>query len=235
MANKKENGYSIGNLIKTGTFCAIAGAIGGGLYTYDKEEEESHRHFRSLESNYRYALNGFQPTRDSLHNKIFTYKYHLDSLENLFFRTRDSLNDYKNWASEKIQVLKDNEQDIKNCKDEQTNLSLILDSTKFKLQNEEREVEIRDNQLDSLEEMLEKHQNRYIMETEFALLTTCIFGHNHSMNKYQYERQAKCCVKQIQKIQKKFPTDNDLKKIQDNFEIKDLCDSWNDNYYHSNY
>ena len=75
MANKKENGYSIGNLIKTGTFCAMAGAIGGGLYTYDKEEEESHRHFRSLELNYRNALNGFQPTRDSLHNKIFTYTF----------------------------------------------------------------------------------------------------------------------------------------------------------------
>ena len=120
-------------------------------------------------------------------------------------------------------------QTVSRCENERDALYESLDSMKQMLNVERREVEIRDNQLDSIETMLNKHKNRYVMETEFAMLTTCIYGHGNSMTKSQYLRQAKCCVEYIRKIQKKYPTDKELKNIQDDFEIKNVCGT--SNYY----
>ena len=126
-------------------------------------------------------------------------------------------------------MLEQNNRTIEVCDEERQKLSSSLNDVRQSLATEENEVRIRDNQIDSLENMLEKHKNRYDIETEFSMLTTCIFGHGQNMNKYQYERQAKCCVKQIRQIQKKYPTDSDLQKISESFEIKNLCGS-NDFY-----
>lgn len=276
---------SIRELLKTGTICTMVGAVGGGVVTYRAENLESGEYLRDayqqvqeLQKQVFEAQSGCFPALDSLNSLFLRYKFHSDSLRqeleaayNLLDHTQDSLNSYKKWAEDKIEILEQNKISLKDyaerkaslesdldsvqqsldqcenrdignqrmleqnnrtieaCDEERQKLSSSLNDARQSLATEENEVRIRDNQIDSLENMLEKHKNRYDIETEFSMLTTCVFGHGQNMNKYQYERQAKCCVKQIRQIQKKYPTDSDLQKISENFEIKNLCDS-NDFY-----
>ena len=265
MAKNDKTDNSLWDLIRTGAFCTVFGAMGGGFITYNAENVESNKHFRLLERQLRDARWNFEPTRDSLTNKAFFYKFHLDSLEILFSHTKDSLDRFKRWMEQnrpvfeqkendyaecnennsslesQLQVAQDSlykcqrtneyneesieqkEQAITECKEQNVLCRVALDSTRRSLREEEKEVKIRDEQIDSIETMLNKHKNRYVMETEFAMLTTCIFGHGNNMTKYEYERQAKCCVKKIRDIQKKYPTDNDIKNISETFEIRNLC------------
>ena len=241
--------------------------MGGGFIAYNVENVESNQHLRYLESQVYKAERGFEPTRDSLSQKVFFYKFHRDSLASLLKHTRDSLEMYVGWVEENQPKLEKGESDIQECTEANSTLesqlrstkdslyscqrandnsqekieqhelaineceeknetiSLALDSVQKSLNNEQKEVRIRDNQLDSIEVLLNKHKNRYVMETEFALLTTCIYGHGNSMTRVQYDRQKKCCIEYIRKIQKQYPTDKDLKKIQDDFEIKNVCNT----------
>ena len=268
---KKTNQITFWELVKTGTMCTMFGAMTGGFVTYHAENSESNRHLRVLENQVYRAEAGFGPTRDSLNKKIFHYKFHKDSLQNLLWHTQDSLKAYISWYERNKPTLDKYEgslQDCRNdfsslesqldsvldslnecrrvnnkdqedlehslrqtekCEDERSSLSNVLDSVEHSLQNEQREVEIRDNQIDSIETILNKHKYRYVMETEFAMLTVCIYGHGNRMTKSQYERQQKCCIDYIRSIQKKYPTDSELEKIQDDFEVKNTCNT--PNYY----
>ena len=265
MAKGDRKDQSLWESLKTSALCVMFGAMGGGLVMYHVEDAESDQHMRALERELNKANRYFEPTRDSLSQKVFFYKYHRDSLESLLGHIRDSLYLYVRWFEENQPKLEKGENDIQECNEinstlelqlrstkdslnlcqrandnsqekierhelainecEEKNetISLALDSVQKSLNNEQKEVRIRDNQLDSIEVLLNKHKNRYVMETEFALLTTCIYGHGNSMTRVQYDRQKKCCIEYIRKIQKQYPTDKDLKEIQDDFEIRNVC------------
>lgn len=265
MAKGERKDQSLWESLKTSALCVMFGAMGGGLVMYHVEDAESDRHMRALERELNNANRYFEPTRDSLTQKTFFYKFHRDSLKSLLKHTRDSLYMYVRWVEQNQPKLKKGESDIQECNEinstlesqlrsiqdslfscrrindnsqekierhelainecEEKNetISLALDSVQSSLDLEQKEVRIRDNQLDSIETILNKHKNRYIMETEFALLTTCIYGHGNSMTRAQYDRQKKCCIAYVRKIQKKYPTDKDLEKIQDDFEIRNEC------------
>ena len=251
------------------------GAMGGGFVMYQAENAESNQQMRALQHELNNANRYFEPTRDSLSQKVFFYKFHHDSLKSLLKHTRDSLYVYVQWVEQNQPKLEKRESEIQECTETNSSLesqlrftedslfscrrtndnsqgeieryelaineceeknetiSLALDSVQKSLTNEQKEVRIRDNQLDSIETILNKHKNRYIMETEFALLTTCIYGHGNSMTRALYNRQKKCCIEYIRKIQKQYPTDEDLAKIQDDFEIKNVCNTpgYDDDYF----
>ena len=162
-------------------------------------------------------------------NNLKEYAEKEASLKSELNKVQDSLDLCENRDFRNLQNLEQSNRNIEECKEEQQRLSSSLNDVKQSLATEEKEVRIRDDQIDSLESILEKHKNRYDIEMEFSMLTTCVFGHGQTMNKNQYERQAKCCVKQIRQIQKKYPTDKDLQKIGESFEIKNLCGS--DGFY----
>ena len=267
MAKGDRKDQSLLESLKSSALCIIFSAMGGGFIAYNVENVESNQHLRYLESQVYKAERGFEPTRDSLSQKVFFYKFHRDSLASLLKHTRDSLYMYVQLVKQnqpklekgeiyiqecteanstlesQLRSTKDSlylcrrinddtqgkierhELAIDECEEKNETISLALDSVKKTLNNEQKEVRIRDNQLDSIEAILNKHKNRYIMETEFALLTTCIYGHGNKMSKAQYDLQKKCCIEFIRKIQKQYPTDKDLAKIQDDFDIKDECKS----------
>lgn len=275
MAKDEKKDQSLWESLKTSALCVMFGAMGGGLVMYHVEDVESDQYMRVLQRELNNAHRYFEPTRDSLSQKVFFYKFHRDSLKSLLEHTRDSLYMYVQWVEQNQPKLEKGESDIQECNEinstlesqlrsiqdslfschrvndnsqekierhelainecEEKNetISLALDSVQNSLDIEQKEVRIRDNQLDSIETILNKHKNRYIMETEFALLTTCIYGHGNSMTRSQYDRQKKCCIEYIRKIQKKYPTDKDLEKIQDDFEIRNECSSsyYNDDYF----
>ena len=275
MAKGDRKDQSLLESLKSSALCIIFSAMGGGFIAYNVENVESNQHLHYLESQVYKAERGFEPTRDSLSQKVFFYKFHRDSLASLLKHTRDSLEMYVGWVEENQPKLEKGESDIQECTEANSTLesqlrstkdslyscqrandnsqekieqhelaineceeknetiSLALDSVQKSLNNEQKEVRIRDNQLDSIEVLLNKHKNRYVMETEFALLTTCIYGHGNSMTRVQYDRQKKCCIEYIRKIQKQYPTDKDLKKIQDDFEIKNVCNTsgFSDDYF----
>ena len=162
-------------------------------------------------------------------NNLKKYAEKEASLESDLDSVQQSLDQCENRDIGNQRMLEQNKRSIEACNEERQELYSSLNDVKQSLAMEKKEVGIRDNQIDSLESILEKHKNRYDIEMEFSMLTTCVFGHGQTMNKNQYERQAKCCVKQIRQIQKKYPTDKDLQKIGESFEIKNLCDS--DGFY----
>lgn len=83
---------------------------------------------------------------------------------------------------------------------------------------DEREIRIRDKQLDLLEELAKKYRkhsekleeefaNRAPVENEFQAIHNCVNAHGEAMSAYQFKRQVSCCIKSLKEIQKKYPKD----------------------------
>ncbi|PWK93357.1 MULTISPECIES: hypothetical protein [Hallerella] len=76
--------------------------------------------------------------------------------------------------------------------------------------------------LDDLKKCEESSQNRFSMETEFALVYECIFGQSRS---YYYSKQeisqlSDCCVQAVKAFQKHNPHESDLKDFQESISFK---------------
>lgn len=90
---------------------------------------------------------------------------------------------------------------------------------------DEREIRIRDDQIDSLEALANKYRkdsvrlekdlekleeiyaSRAPMEAEFQAIHNCANAHGEPMTTYQFNKQVACCIKSLKEIQKKYPKD----------------------------
>lgn len=145
--------------------------------------------------------------QEQLQSSITSYKITIDSLE----RITDQLESYQ-YALERKNL------EAKQCEESSETLQKEKDRIRLAYENEQNEIKIRDDQIDSLEslakkqikenlELQDEYKNRAPVENEFQAIHNCINAHGHSTSTYEFERQAKCCIKALKKLQKKYPKD----------------------------
>lgn len=205
----------------TGALCAMGGYIcGDKVDEHDKLELERQPYeiAREVMEEAAQKQNEWLARQEKLNSTISYYKITIDSLQ----RIARQLNGY-------VRLAEDLKRDKESCADEkivqnreckETKDSLIYEKAKYEnaYQTEQNEVRIRDNQLDSLENLVkayakeytklqDEYKNRAPIENEFQAIHNCVNAHGENMYSYQYERQVKCCIKQIKKLQKEYPND----------------------------
>lgn len=202
-------------LATTGVVCAMGGYICGDALDENAKQEQSEALYRSINKLMvqpkEYQTEWFQE-RGRLLKSIQSLKVSLDSLQS-------ELREQAGRASV--------------CEEEKNSLEGSLESCLHTLQESknseakldsdwricERELQIRDNQIDSLErlakergEALEEYANRSPMENEFQAIHNCVNAHGNSMSSYQFQKQIKCCIRSVKQLQKKYPHDK-LKNV----------------------
>lgn len=205
----------------TGALCAMGGYIcGDKVDEHDKLEQERQPYeiAREVMEEAAQKQNEWLARQEKLNSTISYYRITIDSLQ----RIARQLNGY-------VRLAEDLKRDKESCADEkivqnreckETKDSLIYEKAKYvnAYQAEQKEVRIRDNQLDSLENLVKKYakeydklqdeyKNRAPIENEFNAIHNCVNAHGENMYPYQYERLAKCCIKQVKKLQKEYPND----------------------------
>lgn len=187
----------------TGTLCAMGGYIcGDKVDEHDKLEQERQPYeiAREVMKEAAQKQNEWLALQEKMNSTISYYKITVDSLQ----RIARQLNGY-------VRLAEDLKRDKESCTDEKAKYVNAY-------QAEQKEVRIRDNQLDSLENLVKKYakeydklqdeyKNRAPIENEFNAIHNCVNAHGENMYPYQYERLAKCCIKQVKKLQKEYPND----------------------------
>ena len=187
----------------TGALCAMGGYIcGDKVDEHDKLELERQPYeiAREVMEEATQKQNEWLARQEKLNSTISYYKITIDSLQ----RIARQLNGY-------VRLAEDLKRDKESCTDEKAKYMNAY-------QAEQKEVRIRDNQLDSLENLVkarakeytklqDEYKNRAPIENEFQAIHNCVNAHGENMYSYQYERQVKCCIKQIKKLQKEYPND----------------------------
>lgn len=187
----------------TGAFCAMGGYIcGDKVDEHDKLEQERQPYeiAREVMEEAAQKQNEWLALQEKLNSTISYYKITVDSLQ----RVARQLNGY-------VRLAEDLKRDKESCTDEKAKYVNAY-------QAEQKEVRIRDNQLDSLEKLVKKYakeydklqdeyKNRAPIENEFNAIHNCVNAHGENMYPYQYKRQAKCCIEQVKKLQKEYPND----------------------------
>lgn len=205
----------------TGALCAMGGYIcGDEINEYEKLEQERQPYeiAQELMKEVAEKQGELLELQNEFNSNISQYRITIDSLQ----RIARQLNGY-------VRLAEDLKRDKESCTDEkivqnrkckETKDSLIYEKAKYvnAYQAEQKEVRIRDNQLDSLENLVKKYaeeyhklqdeyKNRAPIENEFNAIHNCVNAHGENMYPYQYKRQAKCCIEQIKKLQKEYPND----------------------------
>lgn len=206
---------------RTLLLCTMVGAIGGGTIAYKLENNESKQFleylkrvdFEPVKMELRRSITDCESKKEKIHQKLIVAEERADELSK---DLENSQRELSTCVSERADF------ELRNQKNESKldSTEHAADSIQRELELSEKELGIRDNQIDSLEKELERFPKRYSMQTEFGMLIECIYGHRYSMTKDQVERQSKCCLDSIRKIQGKYPTEKALNKIREDFEFK---------------
>lgn len=203
----------------TGALCAMGGYIcGDKVDEHDKLEQERQPYeiAREVMEEAAQKQNEWLARQEKLNSTISYYRITIDSLQ----RIARQLNGYARLAEDlkrdKESCVDEKVEQIRECKEVKD--SLIYEKAKYAnaYQAEQNEVRIRDNQLDSLENLVKKYakeydklqdeyKNRAPIENEFQAIHNCVNAHGENMYSYQYQQQVKCCIKAVKKIQKEYP------------------------------
>ncbi len=197
-------------LATTGIVCAMGGYICGDKVDEMDKLEQSRQPYEIAESLLDSATKKqakWLRIQEQLQSTITSYKIKIDSLE----RITDQLENYQ-------YALESRNRELQQC---EANADTVKKQNKIcaeAYQIEQQEVEIRDNQIDSLEivaksfqkeilNLQDKYEDRSPVENEFQAIHNCVNAQGHSMSSYEFEQQVKCCIDTLKKLQKKYPKD----------------------------
>lgn len=197
-------------LVTTGIICAMGGYIcGDKVDELDKlaQERQPYEIADSLLQDAARKQAEWLKIQEQLQSYITSYKITIDSLERVIGQQENYLSALENTNSE-----------LKQCEESSETLQKEKARIQLAYENEQNELKIRDDQIDNLENLAQSlkkeisnlqddYKDRSPVENEFQAIHNCINAQGHSMNSYEFERQAKCCIKTLKKLQKKYPKD----------------------------
>ncbi len=210
----KENSPKTGGkaklLVTTGIICAMGGYIcGDKVDELDKlaQERQPYEIADSLLQDAASKQAKWLEIQEQLRSKITSYRITIDSLERVIGQQENCLSALENTNSE-----------LKQCEEASESLRKGKDESLIAYKNEQSEVTIRDNQIDSLENLAksyrkenlklqEEYRDRSPVENEFEAIHNCINAQGHSMYPYEFKEQVKCCIKTLKTLQRKYPKD----------------------------
>ncbi len=197
-------------LATTGLVCAMGGYICG-----DKSDE--HDKLKQNRQPYEIAASLLDSAtkkqaewlkiQEQIESSSTSYRITIDSLERIIAQLENYQYELGNKNFE-----------LKQCENSNETLQKEKDGIQLAYENEQTEVKIRDNQIDSLETLAQSlqkeisslqddYRDRSPIENEFQAIHNCINAQGHSMSPHEWERQVKCCIKTLKKLQKKYPKD----------------------------
>lgn len=205
----------------TGALCAMGGYIcGDKVDEHDKLEQERQPYeiAREVMEEAAQKQNEWLALQEKLNSTISYYEITIDSLQRITRQIDDYARLAENLKRDKESCADEKIEQIRECKEAKDSLTYEKNKYIEAYKTEQEEVQIRDNQLDSLEsiartykkeyeKVLDEYKNRAPIENEFQAIHNCVNAHGENMYSYQYERQVKCCIKQIKKLQKEYPND----------------------------
>lgn len=194
----------------TGIVCAMGGYICGDKVDEMDKLEQARQPYEIASSLLTEATKKqaeWLRIQEQLQSSIASYQITIDSLE----RITNQLENYR-------YALESKNQELKQCEESNETLQKEKDGNLLAYENEQQEVKIRDNQIDSLEDLAknfqkeildlqDKYESRSPIENEFQAIHNCINAQGHSMSSYEFNQQVKCCIKTLKKLQKKYPKD----------------------------
>lgn len=197
-------------LATTGIVCAMGGYICGDKVDEMDKLEQARQPYNIAESlleNSKKKQAEWLEIQEQLQSSIASYRITIDSLD----RITDQLENYR-------YALESKNQELKQCEESNEAIQKEKDGNLLAYENEQQEVKIRDNQIDSLEslaknfqkeilDLQDKYASRSPIENEFQAIHNCINAQGHSMSSYEFNQQVKCCIKTLKKLQKKYPKD----------------------------
>lgn len=197
-------------LATTGAICAMGGYICGDTIDESNRLDELSRPYEvadSIMSNVERKQSEWLAERGRILSENLSYRLKLDSLSRIaknFGECQETIeeknSEIQQYANALVQAQNEREQ------------------YKNDYENAQKEVRIRDDQIDSLEklakqwegkvkELLDEYKNRAPVENEFQAIHNCINAQGHSMSSYEFHSQVKCCIKALKKLQKKYPNE----------------------------
>lgn len=197
-------------LATTGAICAMGGYICGNTIDESNRLDELSRPYEVADS--------IMYNVERKQSEWFAEKERILS-ENLFYRFKfDSLSRIAKNFDECQETVEEKNSEIQQCTDTLAQAQNEREQYKNAYGNEQNEVRIRDDQIDSLEnlakqlagkikEIQDEYKNRAPVENEFQAIHNCINAHGNPMSSHEFERQAKCCIKALKKLQNKYPNE----------------------------
>lgn len=181
-------------LATTGIVCAMGGYICGDKVDEMDKLEQARQPYEIASSLLAEATKKqaeWLRIQEQLQSSIASYKITIDSLE----RITDQLENYR-------YALESKNQELKQCEESNETLQKEKDGNLLAYENEQQEVKIRDNQIDSLEDLAknfqkeildlqDKYESRSPIENEFQAIHNCINAQGHSMSSYEFNQQVK--------------------------------------------
>lgn len=197
-------------LAATGIVCAMGGYICGDKIEEMHQIEQSRQPYVIADSLLEKATRKqaeWLKIQEQLQVAITSYVITIDSLK----RVTDQIENYR-------YALESKDQQFRQCEEASESLKKNCQDIASNYENEQQEVKIRDAQIDSLESLAKNFQKeitnlqdeykfRSPVENEFQAIHNCINAQGHSTYSYDFERQVKCCIKTLKKLQKKYPKD----------------------------
>lgn len=196
-------------LATTGAICAMGGYICGDTIDSNRLDELSRPYevADSIMYNVERKQSEWLAEKERILSENLSYRLKFDSLSRIA----------KNF-DECQEIVEEKNSKIQQCTDTLAQAQNEREQYKNAYGNEHNEVRIRDDQIDSLEnlskqlagkikEIQNEYKNRAPVESEFQAIHNCINAQEHSMSSYEFERQAKCCIKALKKLQKKYPNE----------------------------
>lgn len=192
----------------TGIVCAMAGYICKDKIDEMNKLEQSRRPYEIADSLLEEATKKqteWLRIQEQLQSSIASYKITIDSLE----RITDQLENYQ-------YALESKNRELQQC---EANTDTVKKQGKIIAEaylNEQQEVKIRDNQIDSLENLAKSFQKEILdlqdeykyrspVKNEFQAIHNCINAQGHAMSSDEFKQQAKCCIRALKELQKKYP------------------------------
>ena len=194
----------------TGIICAMGGYIcGDKIDEIDKLEQakEPYDIASSLLKDAKEKQNEWLRNEEQFQKNITSYEIKIDSLERITAQLENCQYELETQNREHQQ-----------CKDNFEILVKQAKNVEEAYRNEMQEVKIRDNQIDSLEDLVknykkenlklqDEYEDRSPIENEFQAIHNCINAQGNNMDSYTFNRQTKCCIKALKEMQKKYPKD----------------------------
>lgn len=197
-------------LATTGAICAMGGYICGDTIDESNRLDELSRPYEVADS--------IMYNVERKQSEWFAEKERILS-ENLFYRFKfDSLSRIAKNFGECQETVEKKNSEIQQYANALAQAQNEREQYKNAYGNEQNEVRIRDDQIDSLEnltkqlagkikEIQDEYKNRAPVENEFQALHNCINAQGHSTSSYEFHSQVKCCIKALKKLQNKYPNE----------------------------
>lgn len=203
----------------TGAICAMGGYICGDKIDENDKREQAERPYEIAQEIMDEAVlkqNEWLALQEKLNSTISYYEITIDSLQRITRQIDDYARLAENLKRDKESCADEKIEQIRECREAKDSLTYEKNKYIEAYKTEQEEVQIRDNQLDSLEsiartykkeyeKVLDEYKNRAPIENEFQAIHNCVNAHGENMYSYQYQQQVKCCIKAVKKIQKEYP------------------------------